>query len=47
VVVRFPFAIAPVKVAIFPLIKKDEQQMSLAENLYKQLRSFTRIEFDD
>lgn len=47
VVVRFPFAIAPVKVAIFPLIKKDEQQMSLAEGLYKQLRSFTRIEFDD
>jgi glycyl-tRNA synthetase len=47
VVVRFPFAIAPVKVAIFPLIKKDEQQMSLAEGLYKQLRSFTRVEFDD
>lgn len=47
VVVRFPFAIAPVKVAIFPLIKKDEQQMSIAQDLFKQLKKITSVEFDD
>lgn len=47
VVVRFPIQIAPVKVAIFPLIKKDEQQVAIAEWLYKKLSKITAVEYDD
>jgi glycyl-tRNA synthetase len=47
VVVRFPTQIAPVKVAIFPLIKKDEQQVTIAENLWKKLSKITSVEYDD
>lgn len=47
VVVRFPFAIAPVKLAIFPLIKKDEQQVAIAEELFRKLAKITMVEYDD
>jgi glycyl-tRNA synthetase len=45
--VRFPLQIAPVKLAIFPLIKKDEQQVTIAESLYKKLSKVTTVEYDD
>lgn len=47
VVVRFPVQIAPVKVALFPLIKKDEKQVALAEELWKKLSKITTAEYDD
>lgn len=47
VVVRFPAKIAPVKVAIFPLIKKDEQQVQIAEGLWRGLSKITNVEYDD
>jgi glycyl-tRNA synthetase len=47
VVVRFPAQIAPVKIAIFPLIKKDEQQVTIAEDLWKKLAKITAVEYDD
>lgn len=47
VVVRFPFAVAPVKVAIFPLIKKDEQQVAIAEGLFRKCAKITNVEYDD
>ena len=47
VVVRFPAQLAPVKVAIFPLIKKDEQQVAVAEDLWRKLAKVTNVEYDD
>lgn len=47
VVVRFPLHIAPVKLAIFPLIKKDEQQVAISEELFKKLSKITMVEYDD
>gem|GEM_PF-5659805 len=46
-VVRFPSQLAPVKVALFPLIKKDEQQVAIAEDLWKKLSKITSAEYDD
>jgi glycyl-tRNA synthetase len=46
-VVRFPAQLAPVKVAIFPLIKKDEQQLAVAEDLWRKLAKVTNVEYDD
>ncbi len=47
IVARFPFAIAPVKVAIFPLIKKDEKQVEIAKNIYASLSQHRVVEYDD
>ncbi len=47
VVLRFPKAIAPVKFAILPLIKKDEKQMAFAEELFRKLSKLYACEFDD
>lgn len=47
VVVRFPKQIAPVKVALFPLIKKDEQQVAIAQSLWKKLSKWVVAEYDD
>lgn len=46
-VARFPFAIAPVKVAIFPLIKKDEAQVTIAKDIYADLSQSLLVEYDD
>lgn len=46
VVVRFPFAIAPVKYAILPLIEKDETMMKLAKEIYDDLKVMYKCEFD-
>ncbi len=47
VVTRFPKAIAPIKFAILPLIKKDEKQMAFAEDLFRKLSKEYVCEFDD
>ncbi|MCS6982621.1 MAG: glycine--tRNA ligase [Candidatus Absconditabacterales bacterium] len=46
VVIRFPFALAPVKYAIFPLMEKDEAMMTLARDLFKKLSKKYYCEFD-
>jgi len=46
-VARFPFAIAPVKAAIFPLIKKDEKQVEIAKNIYASLSQHIVVEYDE
>jgi len=47
VVARFPFAIAPVKFAIFPLIKKDEDHVRISKEIYAQLSWSFMVEYDD
>jgi glycyl-tRNA synthetase len=47
VVARFHPAIAPVKFAILPLIKKDEQQVNIWLDLFKQLSKHYKCEYDD
>ena len=47
VVLRFPQSIAPVKVAILPLIKKDDEQVKIAGNIYDQLSQYMYVEYDD
>lgn len=47
VVTRFPEAIAPVKYAILPLIKKDEAQVKIAKDLYARLSETCVVEYDD
>lgn len=46
VVVRFPFDLAPVKYAIFPLVDKDEAMVSKAEELFHRLRKQYYCEYD-
>lgn len=47
VVVRFAFSIAPVKVAIFPLIKKDTEQVTIAKQIYADLSTVWNVEYDE
>ena len=47
VVVRFPKQLAPIKFAIFPLVKKDEKQVEIAETIFKQLSKEYKCEYDD
>lgn len=47
VVVRFPFALAPVKYAIFPLMEKDEKMMELAKDItFKLKKQGINVEYD-
>jgi len=47
VVVRFPKQLAPIKFAIFPLVKKDEKQVEMAEKIFKHLSKTYKCEYDD
>ena len=47
VVVRFPKQLAPIKFAILPLVKKDEKQVSIAKDIYKNLTKNFKCEYDD
>ena len=47
VVVRFPKQLAPVKFAILPLVKKDEKQVEIAKNIFKDLTKQFACEYDD
>lgn len=47
VVVRFPKQLAPIKFAVFPLVKKDTQQVEIAEKIFKKLSKEYKCEYDD
>lgn len=47
VVVRFPKQLAPIKFAVFPLVKKDTQQIEIAEKIFKKLSKEYKCEYDD
>lgn len=46
-VARFHQQIAPVKFAILPLIRKDEQQVTIGKKLFSQLSKQRKCEYDD
>ncbi len=46
VVLRLPYDLAPVKIAIFPLSKK-EPLTEIAENIAKELRPFWNVQYDE
>lgn len=47
VVMKFPSKIAPVSIAIFPLLKNKPELVSRAREIYNMLRTDYRCEFDD
>ncbi len=47
VVMRFPKKLAPVKVAVFPLLKNKPQLVAKAEEVFAILSKHMRAEFDD
>ncbi len=46
-VLRFPRVLAPIKVAVFPLLKNKPELVAKAEEVYNMLSSVMRAEFDD
>lgn len=38
VVIRFPFALAPIKYAVMPLIEKSEEMVELSKKIVHNLR---------
>lgn len=47
VLLRLPVALAPVKVAVFPLLKNKEELVNKAKSVYDQLKKHWPAEFDD
>jgi len=46
-VLRFDPKMAPIKAAIFPLLKKNEQQVEIARTLQKQLQKHMNVFYDE
>lgn len=46
VVLKLNPKLAPVKAAIFPLVKKDEKLVEIAQNIYKELREEWNVDYD-
>ncbi len=46
-VLRFPYAIAPIKVAVFPLLKNKPQLVAKAKEVFDMLKPHVMAEFDD
>ncbi len=46
VVIRFPFALAPVKFAILPLIEKNEEMVAMGDEIFKSLSKQVKCDFD-
>ncbi len=46
-VMRFKPCIAPIKVAIFPLLKKNEEQVKIAKEIKNQLQPFMNVFYDE
>lgn len=46
-VLRLPYALAPVKVAIFPLLKNKPELVEKAREVYRTLKQSMQCEFDD
>jgi glycyl-tRNA synthetase len=47
VILKLNQKLSPVKIAIFPLIKKDEQQNGIAKDIYIELRREWNVNYDD
>ena len=47
IVMKFPNEIAPVQIAVFPLLKNKEPLVNKAKEVYKTLKENHRCEFDD
>ncbi len=47
VVMRFPKKLAPIKVAVFPLLKNKPQLVEKAEEVFNLVSHYMRAEFDD
>jgi glycyl-tRNA synthetase len=47
VVLKFPYNLAPIKVAVFPLLKNKPELVKKAKEIYKNLQDSFRCEFDD
>jgi glycyl-tRNA synthetase len=47
IVMKFPKKLAPVQVAVFPLLKNKPELVEKAREAYDLLRQFFRVEFDD
>jgi glycyl-tRNA synthetase len=47
VVLKFPISIAPIKIAVFPLLKNKPELVELAKKLYSDLAADYMCEFDD
>ncbi len=46
-ILKLPPKISPIKVAIFPLIKKDEAIVSLSREIYSELKKYFNVVYDD
>lgn len=46
-VMRFPYKLAPIKVAVFPLLKNKPELVAKAREVYNALKTELRCEFDD
>jgi glycyl-tRNA synthetase len=46
-VLRFHPRVAPVKVAVFPLLKKNEEQVRVAREIVKSLRTWMNVSYDE
>ncbi|MCX6846160.1 MAG: glycine--tRNA ligase [Verrucomicrobia bacterium] len=46
-VMRFKPAMAPVKAAIFPLLKKNAEQVAIAKSIQKKLQAWMNVAYDD
>jgi glycyl-tRNA synthetase len=46
-VMRFKPAMAPVKAAIFPLLKKNAEQVAIAKSIQKKLQVWMNVAYDD
>ncbi|MDA3802892.1 MAG: glycine--tRNA ligase [Patescibacteria group bacterium] len=47
IVLKFPKKLAPIKIAIFPLLKNKEELVSKAKEIYNSLKMDWKCEFDD
>ena len=47
IVLKFPKQLAPVQVAVFPLLKNKPELAEVARKLYEELRDEFRVEWDD
>ena len=46
-VMRFSPKIAPVKVAVFPLLKKNEEQVRIGKEIQQELQQWMNVQYDD
>ncbi len=47
IVMKFPYRISPIKVAVFPLLKNKSELVKLARKIFDDLKKYFMCEFDD